>query len=149
VGISKESCDRIQFYIGDDHRPAVIKKRGVIGAKGIAGHIFLTPDPEIRIVHFREENGRWTADDNHYYFFDPNRRVMPYLSSVSVPVFNLTGKCIAVLCFDSISSDTFDPKPTQALLLTLASRVATVLLIYYQLLDLDRQKGGLVGTEIA
>lgn len=91
-------------------------------------------------MRFREQQGRWVAADDQYYFFDPNRRVMPYEACVSVPVLDLDGNCIAVLCFDSMSRDTFDPNPTQALLLTLASRVATVLLIYYQLLALDRQK---------
>lgn len=126
----QETVDEMVFYIGDDE-----KRRDREG--GIAGYVYHHSD-KLLVTHMKQlDGGQWICKDFAKYvrLKELDSSMPAYKSLVSVPIFgpdpslrNKT-KCIGILCFDSMNEDVFDLEEIKVLLLTLASRVASAILI--------------------
>ena len=95
---------------------------------GIVGHAFLTCN--LKVVHILKKNGEWVADNQEYIFINEQKivRQFPYRTLIAVPIMN-GSDCQGVLCLYSMDTKVFDTKSVQELVMSIAGRIGSVLVI--------------------
>lgn len=118
-GMPESSLAGRRFYIGKESDPA---------RRGIAGEVYASR--EHRVIHVRDIEGRWLADDPAYIDFEGETRFPRYLAFVAVPVYWQEDTPAGVLCLDSKNPNIFDQEPLVALLLALGRRIGMAVEVY-------------------
>lgn len=113
--IPVETVKRTRFYIGTNN---------FNNQRGIAGYTF--SDCKLRVVRLLSTNGEWIADSSEYKVF-VKHKYPPYKVFAAVPIVSNPGKCIGVLCIDSMVQAAFDSEKVNHLLLAVAHRLATAM----------------------
>ncbi len=80
----------------------------------------------------KQANDQWICDQEPYVKFQGTRPFCPYTSFVTVPIIGIranTAACLGVVCFDSKRNDSFDSAEIKLVLVMIARRVASAILI--------------------